>query len=130
MSSLDLHQLCEDLSFVCKVMPRYLGLRLQHLTLRGHNVIPHTLQRLSGRNTMECSKGGRTAFMATRGKPRSEKSRPPGWEPDHVEPCGPVRTAALLCSGKEMPRRLWAGCLQDRVPILTATWKQRLPARC
>ena len=46
MSSLDLHQLCEDLSFVCKVMPRYLGLRLQHLTLRGCDVTPHTLQRL------------------------------------------------------------------------------------
>ena len=38
MSSLDLHQLCEDLSFVCKVTPRYLGLRLQHLNLRGCNV--------------------------------------------------------------------------------------------
>ena len=46
MSSLNLDQLCEDLSFVCKVMPRYLGLRLQHLNLRGHNVTPHTLQRL------------------------------------------------------------------------------------
>ena len=46
MSSLDLHQLCEDLSFVCNVMPRYLGLRLQHLTLMGHNMTPHTLQRL------------------------------------------------------------------------------------
>ncbi|KAM7225329.1 hypothetical protein CapIbe_023306 [Capra ibex] len=46
MSSLDLDQLCEDLSFVCKVMPRYLGLRLQHLNLRGHSVTPHTLQRL------------------------------------------------------------------------------------
>ena len=42
MSSLDLHQLCEDLPFVCKVMPRYLGLRLQHLNLRGHDVTPHT----------------------------------------------------------------------------------------
>ena len=46
MSSLDLHQLCEDLSFVCKVTLRYLGLRLQHLTLMGHNMTPHTLQRL------------------------------------------------------------------------------------
>ena len=46
MSSLDLHQLCEDLSFVCKVTPRYLGLGLQNLTLRGHDGNPHTLQRL------------------------------------------------------------------------------------
>ena len=46
MSSLDLHQLCEYLYFVCKVTLRYLGLRLQHLTLRGHDVTPHTLQRL------------------------------------------------------------------------------------
>ena len=38
MRSLDLHQLCEDLSFVCKVTLRYLGLRLQHLNLRGRNV--------------------------------------------------------------------------------------------
>ncbi|CAM9175696.1 unnamed protein product, partial [Rangifer tarandus platyrhynchus] len=46
MCSLDLHQLCEELSFVCKVTPRYLGLGLQHLTLRVHDVSPHTLQRL------------------------------------------------------------------------------------
>jgi len=46
MNSLDFHQLCEDLSFVCKVTRRYLGLRLQHLNLRGHNVTPHTLQTL------------------------------------------------------------------------------------
>ena len=45
MNSLDLHQLSENLSFVCKVTPRYLGLRLQCLTLRGHDVTPHTLQR-------------------------------------------------------------------------------------
>ena len=38
MSSLDLHQLCEDLSFVCKVTPRYSGLRLQHLDLRACTV--------------------------------------------------------------------------------------------
>ena len=46
MCSLELHQLCEELSFVCKVTPRYLGLGLQHLTLRVHDVSPHTLQRL------------------------------------------------------------------------------------
>ena len=46
MNSLDLHQLCEDLSFVCKVTPRCLGLRPQHLNLRAHDVTPHTLQRL------------------------------------------------------------------------------------
>ena len=46
MSSLDLHQLCEDLSFVCEVTLRYLGLRLQHLDLREHDVTLHTLQRL------------------------------------------------------------------------------------
>lgn len=45
-------------------------------------------------------------------------------------PCGPVITMALLCSGKERPRRLWAGCPWDRIPVVTATWKQRLPARC
>ena len=38
MSSLDLHQLCEGLSFICKVTLRYLALRLQHLNLRGRNV--------------------------------------------------------------------------------------------
>ena len=38
MRSLDLRQLCEDLSFVCKVTLRYLGLRPQHLNLIGHNV--------------------------------------------------------------------------------------------
>lgn len=63
MSSLDPHQLCEDFFFVCNITPRYLGLRLQHLTLRGHNMIPHTLQRLSGRNTMECSKDGRPSWQ-------------------------------------------------------------------
>ena len=46
MRSLDPHHLCEDLSFVCKVKSRYLGLGLQHLTLRGQDVTPHTLQRL------------------------------------------------------------------------------------
>ena len=36
-----------------------------------------------------------------------------------------VRTVALLCLGKERPRRLWAGFLWDLVPILTAMWKWR-----
>ena len=45
MSSLDLHKLCEDLSFVCKVTLRYSGLRPQHLDLRERDVTPHTLQR-------------------------------------------------------------------------------------
>ena len=38
MRSLDLRQLCKDLSFVCQVTLRYLGLRPQHLNLIGHNV--------------------------------------------------------------------------------------------
>ena len=38
MSSLDLHKLCEDLSFVCKVTLRYSGLRPQHLDL-GHKPV-------------------------------------------------------------------------------------------
>ena len=46
MSSLDLHQLCEDPSIDCKVTPSYLGLSLQHLNLRGCDVPPHTLHRL------------------------------------------------------------------------------------
>ena len=70
------------------------------------------------------------AFMATRGESRGEESRLSGQEPDHVRPCGPVRTVALMCSGKESPRKPWAGFLWDLVPILTATWKRRLPVRC
>ena len=45
ISSLDVPQLCEDLSFVYKVTLKYLGLRLQDLTLKGHDVTPHTLQK-------------------------------------------------------------------------------------
>ena len=70
------------------------------------------------------------ALMATRGESRGEERRPPGQKPDHVGPHRPVRTVALLCSGKERPRRLWAGCLWDIVPILTAMWKWRLPHMC
>ena len=33
-------------------------------------------------------------------------------------PCGPVRTVAVLCSGKERPGWPWAGCLWDLVPVL------------
>ena len=47
-----------------------------------------------------------------------------------MEPCAPVRTMALLCSGKGRPEKLCAGHLWDRVPVLTAMWKRRLPARC
>ena len=46
------------------------------------------------------------ALMATRGESRGEERRPPGQKPDHVGPRRPVRTVALLCSGKERPRRL------------------------
>ena len=80
MSSLDSHQLYEDLSFVCKVTLRYLGLRLHHLNFRGHDGTPHTLQRLRSRNRLECSKDGRTAFMAARGESRGKQSRLPGQE--------------------------------------------------
>ena len=106
LSSLDSHQLCEDLSFVCKVTLRYLGLRLQHLNLRGHGVTPYTLQRLRGRNRLECSKDGRMAFMAARGESRGKESRLPGQEWDHMGPCRPVRTVTLLCSEKERLGRL------------------------
>ena len=45
------------------------------------------------------------ALMATRGESKGEESRPPGQEPDHLGPRGPVKTVALLCVGKERPRR-------------------------
>ena len=80
LSSLDSHQLCEDLSFVCKVTLRYLGLRRHHLNFKGHDVTPHTLQRLRGRNRLECSKDGMTAFMVARGESRGKESRLPGQE--------------------------------------------------
>ena len=64
------------------------------------------------------------------GESRAEESRPSGQEPDHLGPRGPVRTVALLCSGKERPGKPWDGFVWDLVPVLTAMWKQRLPARC
>ena len=45
------------------------------------------------------------ALMATRGESKGEESRPPGQEPDHLGPRGPVKTVALLCVGKGRPRR-------------------------
>ena len=70
------------------------------------------------------------AFMATRDESKGEESRPVGYEPDHVGPFGSVRTVALLCQMKEMPKRPWVGCPWDLVPVLIVMWKWRPLARC